>query len=429
MGERARVRRAPLLLLLVGTAATGAALAQQTVPQPEGVEAAPEVGWTQYLNPLKWPFIPIPVIITDPNSGTTIGLLPTWLRTDEQGHIDQIIAPDVQHNPYFGWGAHARFLAYPSQNTDWSVVVGAFEKVQRKVDLEYEAGRLREERWYFNTILLYQRDGTPRFYGIGNSTPESGQTDYTSEQQLAEVDIGLNFTKAWQLLYTLRSQQIDVLPGTLPGIPSIEKLYGEEVLGTNHEVLNQLSLVYDTRDDLTMPTSGMRLIAYGGVAKDGAFGALRYNEVGVDGRVFWPVRPTTVIAAHVALRYLPTLERAAFWELSTIGGGHSVLGGEQPLRGFGEGRFTDRNSFSMTVEARQRLLGLDLFKTHVDLEAAPFVDVGEVFERMSASPVSQLHKVIGVGVRGVARPFVVAYVDVGYGSEGAAVFTGLNYPF
>jgi hypothetical protein len=24
---------------------------------------------------------------------------------------------------------------------------------------------------------------------------------------------------------------------------------------------------------------------------------------------------------------------------------------------------------------------------------------------------------------------VVGYVDVGYGSEGAAVFTGLNYPF
>jgi hypothetical protein len=24
---------------------------------------------------------------------------------------------------------------------------------------------------------------------------------------------------------------------------------------------------------------------------------------------------------------------------------------------------------------------------------------------------------------------VVGYVDVGYGTEGAAVFTGLNYPF
>jgi len=34
-----------------------------------------------------------------------------------------------------------------------------------------------------------------------------------------------------------------------------------------------------------------------------------------------------------------------------------------------------------------------------------------------------------VGFRGIARPFVVGYVDIGHGSEGAAVFTGLNYPF
>lgn len=45
------------------------------------------------------------------------------------------------------------------------------------------------------------------------------------------------------------------------------------------------------------------------------------------------------------------------------------------------------------------------------------------------SPVAALHKVVGVGFRGVAPPFVVGYVDVGYGSEGAAVFSGIGYPF
>ena len=34
-----------------------------------------------------------------------------------------------------------------------------------------------------------------------------------------------------------------------------------------------------------------------------------------------------------------------------------------------------------------------------------------------------------LGFRGVAQPFVVGYVDIGYGSEGIAAFTGLNYPF
>jgi len=29
----------------------------------------------------------------------------------------------------------------------------------------------------------------------------------------------------------------------------------------------------------------------------------------------------------------------------------------------------------------------------------------------------------------LAAPFVVGYVDVGYGGEGAVVFSGLDYPF
>jgi hypothetical protein len=52
-----------------------------------------------------------------------------------------------------------------------------------------------------------------------------------------------------------------------------------------------------------------------------------------------------------------------------------------------------------------------------------------VFARTSTFPLQQLHTVGGVGFRGIARPFVVGYVDIGYGSEGVAVFTGINYPF
>jgi len=60
---------------------------------------------------------------------------------------------------------------------------------------------------------------------------------------------------------------------------------------------------------------------------------------------------------------------------------------------------------------------------------APFIDVGRVFASTGTIPVEQLHRVYGLGFRGIARPFVVGYVDIGYGTEGAAVFTGLNYPF
>jgi hypothetical protein len=52
-----------------------------------------------------------------------------------------------------------------------------------------------------------------------------------------------------------------------------------------------------------------------------------------------------------------------------------------------------------------------------------------VFPSSHTVPVDALHLVGGVGFRGVVRPQVVGFVDVGYGSDGPAVFTGLDYPF
>jgi outer membrane protein assembly factor BamA len=174
----------------------------------------------------------------------------------------------------------------------------------------------------------------------------------------------------------------------------------------------------------------MELIAYGGVAsRNGVIDDSMYSEAGADGRFFWPVAPNTILVTHIALRYLPTAHAVPFWALSDLGGGESVVGGEQPLRGFGEGRYYDRDSFSSSVELRRKVLSFDATSTYIDVEMTPFIDVGRVFSQTSTFPLAQLHRVYGVGFRGIARPFVVGYVDIGYGTEGIAAFTGLNYPF
>ncbi len=101
----------------------------------------------------------------------------------------------------------------------------------------------------------------------------------------------------------------------------------------------------------------------------------------------------------------------------------------EPLRGHGADRYIDRNMFAGGVELRAPVANFDAFGTHVSLELAPFVDTGKVFYDMGTSPFSHLHTTPGLGVRGVASPFVVGYVDFGFGSGRAAVFSGINYPF
>jgi outer membrane protein assembly factor BamA len=202
-------------------------------------------------------------------------------------------------------------------------------------------------------------------------------------------------------------------------------------LGTTKLLLNRLSLIYDTRDDLTVPSRGMQLIGYGGGASsNGIFNDSMYSEAGVDGRGYWPIWTKTIVAVHSALRYMPTEhDNTPFWALSSLGGGESDVGGQQALRGYGNGRFVGRNSFATTVELRQTVMKFDAAGTSVELEVSPFVDFGRVFGRTNTDPLGSLHEVFGVGFRGIARPFVVGHVDLGYGSEGVAVFTGLNYPF
>ena len=405
------------------------AKAPQTVPKPPSSAAGAAV--SRWFNPATAPFIPIPEVAADPDNGTTVGLIPTWLKTDEQHDIRQIIAPDIIHNPYFGYGVHGRIYDYPSTDEQWSLIGGIKQRVERSIDGEYQSGRLRDRRWSLNLSALYDRDGTFRFYGIGNRSAVDAQTDFTGEQEVLQAQIGLNLTRAWQLQYTLRIRAYDVLPGTLPRIPSIYTLFPEtRGLHTTKELLHRLAIVYDTRDDVTVPTRGMEWVAYGGLAsRAGVLNDSLYSETGIDGRVFTPIARNSILAAHMALRYMPQAGHAPFWALSTLGGSLSLIGGTQPLRGYGAGRFYDRNAFSATVELRQRIGSIRIAATRLDLEVAPFVDVGQVFSRLGEWPLSALHKVFGVGFRGVARPFVVGYVDVGYGTEGATVFSGIGYPF
>ena len=386
---------------------------------------------SRWFNPATAPFIPVPEIGVDPNSGTTLGLIPTWVHSDENHEINRIIAPDILYNPYFGFGVHGRIYGYSSADEQWSVVTGIKERVERDFDAEYQVGRSRLDAWSFTTSIIYDRSGVPRFYGIGNGSPEINETNYTNQQELIQIQAGRNLTHTWQLLYTGRFLDVDVLPGTLANIASIQTRFARTLgIGTNKQVLNRLSLVYDTRDDLTIPTRGVQLIAYGGLAsRNGLVDDSMYSEVGGDGRAFWPLAPNSILAGHIAIRYLPTAHAVPFWALSSIGGGQSVVGGEQPLRGFGEGRFYDRDSFSSSVEYRRKVLSFDASTTSIDVELTPFIDVGRVFARTSTNPLSDLHRVYGVGFRGIAKPFVVGYVDIGYGSEGMAAFTGLNYPF
>jgi outer membrane protein assembly factor BamA len=310
-------------------------------------------------------------------------------------------------------------------------VGGGKERVEREFDGEYVVGRTREGLWTLNLSAIYDRSGTPRFWGQGNNTRPSAETNYTETQGYIQAQLGWNLTHYLQLALMSRPRVVDVTKGTLTGLVPITRRYaGLLGLGTNDEFLNRLLLTFDTRNDLTVPTRGAEVVIYGGMSSRRAiFNDSLYSEAGIDARDFVPLTTSTVLALHSALRYLPSYHKLPFWAYSFIGGDQSIIGGDQPLRGYGQGRWSDPNSFSSSAEVRQIVGSINPSSTHIDIELAPFVDLGRVFLRPSTNALTHLHDAYGLGFRGIARPFIVGYVDAGYGSEGVAAFTGINYEF
>src|SRR5271165_4527062 len=188
-------------------------------------DASGSKGWMRFFDPSTAPFLPIPEIDSDPNSGTTLGLIPTVLITDEHDEIRKIIAPAVDYNHYFGVGAHVSIYSFTTDETQWALTAGAKQRVESNFGLEYTAGRLRDSPFSLTASLVYDRSGTPRFYGIGNDSPEYDVSNYTLNQKFVQTTVGWNLSRALQIAYTLRLRDVQVQPGTLAGVPSTASLY------------------------------------------------------------------------------------------------------------------------------------------------------------------------------------------------------------
>jgi hypothetical protein len=426
-----RCAAACALALLAGAYGARAA---ESPPAPATTPAAPAApapeGLARWFNPANAPFIPIPEFDTEPHNGLTLGVIPAWLHTNSRDEIERIIAPDIIHSQYFGWGAHMRALGYPSADTQWSVVGGLKQRVEREFDGRYLTGMTRTGAYSWSIEAIYDRSGTPRFFGLGNESLRTNETSYVDNQVLVAGSIGRNFSPRLQLAYVVRPRYVEVLPAVLRRLPSIGTLFPAlKGIGSEHELQHSAMLTYDTRDSLVIPHSGARYIIYDGFVSRAVGSSVSYSFFGGEARHYWAIGPDVTLAWHAALRYMPSAGNAPFWALSSLGGDRSVIAEREPLRGYGADRFIDRNMFATGMEVRMNVANLNAFGTRMSVEVAPFLDVGKVFAALGASPFSKLHASPGFGLRGVANPFIVGYLDFGFARGKAAIFSGIDYPF
>lgn len=383
------------------------------------------------LDPRSWPFIPIPEVATDPNGGTTYGLLVAFLQHDSNGHISDIFAPDVTNNSTLGPGGTFRYLGYPSSDTHWYALASATQTKSRKIDLYYSTGRSRENWWSFDGELFWEHDPTERFYGIGNSTSPTAQTNYTLKQFYLEAIFGINISEQLQISWEMRPRYVRISTGAFNSLPFTGTLFPHlKGLNGGSEFLNELVAKYDTRDAVDLPTKGGLYRAFAGLADRRLGSSFSYTRFGFELSHYFPFGSRFVLATHALVEYMPAGNESPFWSLARLGGESSDFFVDRSTqRGYGTARFTDNNIEGFNAELRTRVLSATLFNTKGTLELAPFFDLGKVSHNFTDNPLNRFHPAGGLGFRAIAEPFVVGFLDIGYASHGISIFTGVDYPF
>jgi len=395
---------------------------------PESMRKIVEQVGTVVKEKTGWNVIPIPEIILDPNEGNTYGLMAVWLVTNDRDEITYMFAPDVRYNDTKGVFPSLRLFGYPSATRRYKIAVGKSTTKDENYDFTFADRGLLDGQAFFLAEVAYERDSTERFYGFGDDSPESGESNYTSAQFLSDFEAGVWVVPGVNLSYRMRIRRFEVQRGQVDSLPFIATAHpGIRTRGLDPGVYwqHRLAATYDTRDSIDMPTEGSYATVYVDGADRHVGSATSFGAFGVSGKSFFPFRGerrNPVLALRAELDYVEGGSDTPFWLMSS-------LGGRRLLRGYGGDRFIDFNRSLLGAELRTRVYQRKLFGVNAELELAPFVETGRVFHRLDESPLRNPRWVGGLGFRFLVRPQVVAFVDVGYGGEGKAVFTGIDYPF
>ena len=371
-------------------------------------------------------FFVVPAISTSKNDGRDFGLIVPVLDSDEEGNLRSVFAPMMIHNSFLGVRGTLNYFQYWSGGRQMEAVGSYTEEIERKLKFRYQDPGFIEGLFFIDIGGQFFKNATKRFFGLGQVTPESNETNYTGREIQIHWNFGVHLNDVTRLSVNQRFRDVDIQRGGVDDepyaknrFPNVTGMDGATVLA------HRLVFQYDSRDNLKTPTAGTRVEAFGELAQnldrreiDDQF----YSRYGFDVRQYFPSPSKRYIFLIRGQLHLSFGDDIPFFEQSS-------LGGENNLRGYGRDRFIDKHMVAVNVEERIHVFQIKMFNVNVEFEVTPFVDMGRTYKDFEYRQFNEWEVTPGVGFRGIVRPNVVSRVDWAYSKDGGAVFAGLEYPF
>jgi outer membrane protein assembly factor BamA len=368
----------------------------------------------------------VPAISTSKNDGQDFGLIVPVLDSDEEGNLRSLLAPMVVHNSYLGVRGTVNYFRYWSGGRQLETVGSYTDEIERKLKFRYQDPGFIEGLFFVDIGAQFFKDATKRYFGLGQTTPEGHETNYTGREIEVHWDFGIHINDVTRLSVNQRFRDVDIQRGGVDDEPYSKKRFSDDPGMDGATILaHRLVFQYDSRDSLVSPTAGTRFEAFAELAQNFERRDVDdqlYSRYGFDVRQLFPSRNKRYIFVARAMMQLSFGDGIPFFEQSS-------LGGENNLRGFGRDRFIDKHMVAVNVEERMHVMALKMLNVTIELEMVPFVDMGRTYKDFKYRQFNEWEVTPGVGFRGIVRPNLVSRVDWGYSREGGAVFAGLSYPF
>jgi outer membrane protein assembly factor BamA len=369
-------------------------------------------------------YFPIPAVSTSKNDGNDTGLIFPILFTEPDGELKYLLAPMIVRNSIVGTRGSFNVFRYEPGGREIRFTGSFTERIERKLVFSYTDPAFSQGRYSLNFGASFFKNATSRFFGLGRTTTETEQTNYTAREARANWRFGVYANEVTQIAVGQRFRQVSLqrggtnLPFTGDQFPSVDGVQGETlILG------HRATFYYDTRNNLVSPTDGMAVTAYAEVNQN-----LRnedhfvYSRYEFEVKKLFPSESKRAILIVRADLQATIGDQVPFFEQSS-------LGGQNNLRGYGVDRFIDKNLVAMSIEERIHMARTKIAGVTADFEIAPFLDTGQVFNDYKDVSFKSYRMTPGIGFRGIVKPNVVGRVDYGYSREGGAIFAGLDFPY
>jgi outer membrane protein assembly factor BamA len=369
-------------------------------------------------------YVPVPSVSTSKNDGNDAGLIVPILITDPDGELKYIVAPMIVRNSIVGMRGAINLFRYEPGGREIRFTGSYTEQIERKVVFSYADPAFSQGRYSLNFGASFFKNATSRFFGLGQATSESEQTNYTGREGRVNWRFGVYANEVTQIAVGQRFRQVSLqrgatdLPFTGDQFPSVDGVQGESlILG------HRATFYYDTRNNLVSPTDGMAVTAYAEVNQNIRNGDHPvYSRYAMEVKKLFPSESKRAILIVRADLQATIGTQVPFFEQSS-------LGGQNNLRGFGVDRFIDKHLVSLSIEERIHLARTKVAGVTADFEIAPFLDTGQVFNNFKDVNFKDYRMTPGIGFRGIVKPNVVGRVDYGYSREGGAIYAGLDFPY